>query len=34
MDSTGSLGLDLSMASHVFIMEPVWDRSLEEKNHF
>jgi len=28
LDSTGSLGHDLSFVSHIFIMEPVWDQSL------
>eukprot|EP00271_Cylindrocystis_brebissonii_P019423 TRINITY_DN5891_c0_g2_i1.p1 TRINITY_DN5891_c0_g2~~TRINITY_DN5891_c0_g2_i1.p1 ORF type:complete len:1826 (+),score=364.90 TRINITY_DN5891_c0_g2_i1:281-5479(+) len=31
MDSQGSLGLDLSFATHVFLMEPIWDRSVEEQ---
>jgi hypothetical protein len=31
MDLVGSVGLDLSFASRVFIMEPVVDRSLEQQ---
>ncbi|CAI7765119.1 unnamed protein product [Closterium sp. NIES-54] len=31
MDGTGSLGLDLSFVSRVFLMEPVWDPSVEEQ---
>ncbi|CAD7696884.1 unnamed protein product [Ostreobium quekettii] len=31
MDVTGAVGLDLSIASHVFLMEPLADRSLESQ---
>lgn len=31
MDATGAVGLDLSMASWVFLMEPILDRSIEEQ---
>eukprot|EP00899_Mesostigma_viride_P015234 jgi/Mesvir1/23711/Mv18658-RA.2 len=31
MDESGSLGLDLSFVTHVFLMEPIWDRSVEEQ---
>lgn len=31
MDVTGAVGLDLSMASYVFLMEPLLDRSVEEQ---
>ena len=31
MDESGSVGLDLSFASHVFIMEPLENASLEEQ---
>lgn len=31
MDGTAALGLDLSFVSHVFLMEPIWDRSMEEQ---
>ena len=31
MDTTGAVGLDLSMASWVFLMEPLLDRSVEEQ---
>lgn len=31
MDSSGSVGLDLSFASYVFLMEPLADRSLEQQ---
>ncbi|KAL2898231.1 hypothetical protein RDABS01_040013 [Bienertia sinuspersici] len=31
MDGSAALGLDLSFASHVFLMEPIWDRSMEEQ---
>ena len=26
MDGSAALGLDLSFATHVFLMEPIWDR--------
>jgi hypothetical protein len=26
MDGTAALGLDLSFVTHVFLMEPIWDR--------
>eukprot|EP00871_Galdieria_phlegrea_P005838 jgi/Galph1/741/GphlegSOOS_G5550.1 len=28
LDSTGSLGHDLSFVTHIYLMEPVWDQSL------
>ncbi|KAL8144420.1 hypothetical protein V2J09_017452 [Rumex salicifolius] len=31
MDGTAALGLDLSFVSHVFLMEPIWDKSMEEQ---
>ncbi|KAK9125078.1 hypothetical protein Scep_013924 [Stephania cephalantha] len=31
MDGSAALGLDLSFVSHVFLMEPIWDRSTEEQ---
>ena len=31
MDAVGAVGLDLSFASYVFLMEPIADRSLEEQ---
>ncbi len=31
MDEAGSVGLDLSFASYVFIMEPLENASLEEQ---
>ena len=29
MDESGSVGLDLSFTTHVFLLEPIPDRSLE-----
>ncbi|XP_025816393.1 F-box protein At3g54460 isoform X2 [Panicum hallii] len=29
MDGTAALGLDLSFVTHVFLMEPIWDRSWQ-----
>lgn len=31
MDESGEVGLDLSFVSHVFLMEPIADRSSEEQ---
>ncbi|EPS66583.1 hypothetical protein M569_08193 [Genlisea aurea] len=31
MDGSVALGLDLSFVSHVYLMEPIWDRSMEEQ---
>lgn len=31
MDGSGALGLDLSFVTHVFLMEPIWDKSMEEQ---
>lgn len=31
MDAVGSVGLDLSFAQHVFLMEPLGDLSLEQQ---
>lgn len=31
MDESGALGLDLSLVQHVFLMEPIRDRSVEEQ---
>ncbi|XP_051123001.1 F-box protein At3g54460 isoform X2 [Andrographis paniculata] len=31
MDGSAALGLDLSFATHVYLMEPIWDRSMEEQ---
>jgi len=30
-DRTGSLGHDFSFVSYIFLMEPIWDRSLEQQ---
>ncbi|KAF2322506.1 hypothetical protein GH714_017354 [Hevea brasiliensis] len=31
LDGSAALGLDLSFVTHVFLMEPIWDRSMEEQ---
>ncbi|KAL3681903.1 hypothetical protein R1sor_024859 [Riccia sorocarpa] len=31
MDGSGALGLDLSFVTNVYLMEPIWDRSMEEQ---
>ncbi|KAL0910993.1 hypothetical protein M5K25_019093 [Dendrobium thyrsiflorum] len=31
MDGSAALGLDLSFVTYVFLMEPIWDRSMEEQ---
>ncbi|KAI3968270.1 hypothetical protein MKX01_018573 [Papaver californicum] len=31
MDGSAALGLDLSFVTHVFLMEPIWDGSMEEQ---
>ncbi|EYU38279.1 hypothetical protein ABFS82_02G111100 [Erythranthe guttata] len=31
MDGSAALGLDLSFVNHVYLMEPIWDRSMEEQ---
>ena len=31
MDSVGAVGLDLSFVSHIFLMEPIADKSLEDQ---
>lgn len=31
MDGSAALGLDLSFVTNVFLMEPIWDRSMEEQ---
>ncbi|KAJ8756029.1 hypothetical protein K2173_024576 [Erythroxylum novogranatense] len=31
MDGSAALGLDFSFATHVFLLEPIWDRSMEEQ---
>uniref|UniRef100_A0A2P2INB3 F-box protein At3g54460 n=1 Tax=Rhizophora mucronata TaxID=61149 RepID=A0A2P2INB3_RHIMU len=31
MDGSAALGLDFSFVTHVFLMEPIWDRSMEEQ---
>ena len=31
LNSSGAVGLDLSFVSHVFLMEPIYDRSLESQ---
>ncbi|XP_057807863.1 F-box protein At3g54460 [Salvia miltiorrhiza] len=31
MDGSAALGLDLSFVTHVYLMEPIWDRSMEEQ---
>ncbi|XLR07994.1 hypothetical protein HN51_062971 [Arachis hypogaea] len=30
-DGSAALGLDLSFITHVFLMESIWDRSMEEQ---
>jgi len=29
MDGSGALGLDLSFVTHVFLMEPIWDKRYD-----
>nr|GMC82284.1 F-box protein At3g54460 isoform X1 [Ipomoea batatas] len=31
MDGSAALGLDLSFVSRVYVMEPIWDKSMEEQ---
>eukprot|EP00898_Chlorokybus_atmophyticus_P007523 jgi/Chlat1/7772/Chrsp66S07330 len=31
MDQVGALGFDLSFVTYVYLMEPIWDRSLEDQ---
>ncbi|GER28534.1 SNF2 domain-containing family protein [Striga asiatica] len=31
MDGNAALGLDLSFVTHVYLMEPIWDKSVEEQ---
>ena len=31
LDSSGAVGLDLSFVSHIFLMEPIYDRSFESQ---
>lgn len=31
MDGSAALGLDLSFVTHVYLMEPIWDRRYEMK---
>ncbi|XP_049370689.1 F-box protein At3g54460 [Solanum verrucosum] len=31
MDGSAALGLDLSFVTHVYLMEPIWDKSMEEQ---
>ncbi|CDP18621.1 unnamed protein product [Coffea canephora] len=31
MDGSAALGLDLSFVTHVYLMEPIWDKSVEEQ---
>ncbi|CAM6103765.1 unnamed protein product [Calypogeia fissa] len=31
MDGSAALGLDLSFVTNVYLMEPIWDRSMEEQ---
>ncbi|KAK4285370.1 hypothetical protein QN277_002077 [Acacia crassicarpa] len=31
MDGSAALGLDLSFVTHLFLMEPIWDKSMEEQ---
>lgn len=31
MDGSAAVGLDLSFVSRVYLMEPIWDKSLEEQ---
>ncbi|KAL3537690.1 hypothetical protein ACH5RR_001056 [Cinchona calisaya] len=31
MDGSAALGLDLSFVTHVYLLEPIWDKSMEEQ---
>ncbi|KAI3770456.1 hypothetical protein L6452_01590 [Arctium lappa] len=31
MDGNAALSLDLSFVTHVFLMEPIWDKSMKEQ---
>ena len=31
LDGVGALGLDLSFVSHIFLLDPIWDKSLEDQ---
>ncbi len=31
MDESGSVGLDLSFVSHIFLLEPIADQALEQQ---
>lgn len=33
MDGSAALGLDLSFVTHVYLMEPIWDRRYGMKVH-
>jgi hypothetical protein len=31
LDAVGAVGLDLSFVSHIFLLDPIWDKSLEDQ---
>jgi len=31
LDGTGAVGLDLSFVSHIFLLDPIWDKSQEDQ---
>ena len=31
LDGAGAVGLDLSFVSHIFLLDPIWDKSLEDQ---
>lgn len=31
LDGVGAVGLDLSFVSHIFLLDPIWDKSLEDQ---
>lgn len=34
MDGSAALGLDLSFVTHVFLMEPIWDKRYDSEHFF
>lgn len=34
MDGSAALGLDLSFVTHVFLMEPIWDKRYDSEQIF